>query len=153
MVAPAARNYESQNVCQMDKIKNSRKPEVKVKPPRKKRFSTFTTLNQKVHVGSSLHSIMDGSFLTRANLVKQVPFILFITLLGIVYIANAYNAEKTIIEISKTKKEIEELRFEYITTKSDLMFHSKQSEVADKLKNSGIKESLVPPEKLIITGE
>lgn len=77
---------------------------------------------------------------------------LFITLLAIVYIANSYNAEKTIIEIGKTKKELEELRFEYITTKSNLMFHSKQSEIAVRLAGSGIKESLVPPQKINING-
>lgn len=69
--------------------------------------------------------------------------------MGIFYIANSYNAEKTIIEISRTKKQLEELRFEYITTKSNLMFESKQSEVAYKLANSQIKESTTPPIKLI----
>jgi hypothetical protein len=134
----------------MSTLRNTRKP--KPAPPKSgmKKLRVFYTLNQKVHVGSSLHSIMDGSILTREKLVKQLPFILFITLLAMVYIANSYNAEKTIIEIGKTKKELEELRFEYITTKSNLMFHSKQSEIAVKLSGSGIKESLVPPQKIII---
>jgi hypothetical protein len=131
-------------------LKNTRKP--KQAPPKAgmKRLKVFHTLNQKMNVGSSLHSIIDGSILTRKKLVKQLPFMLFITLLAIVYIANSYNAEKTIIEIGKTKKELEELRFEYITTKSNLMFHSKQSEIAFKLSGSGIKESLVPPKKIIV---
>lgn len=93
--------------------------------------------------------ILDGSFLTRQNLLRQIPFIVFITFLGVFYIANSYNAEKTIIEISKTKKELQELRYEYITTKSSLMFASKQSEVAYRLANSQVKESTVPPIKLI----
>ncbi len=110
----------------------------------------FRVLNQKVDVGGSLHSILDGSFLTRNNLVQQVRFILFLTLIGVFYIANSYNSEKTIIEISRIKRELEELRFEHITTKSNLMFHSKQSEVAVKLKNTGVKESLVPPVKIYV---
>ncbi len=134
--------------------KNAFRPRKIEKPAKKKRsFSKFRVLNQKVNVGSSLHSIVDGSFLTRSNLIKQVPFLLVITLIGVFYIANSYNAEKTIIEITKTKRELEELRFEYITTKSNLMYHSKQSEVASKLKNTGVKESLVPPVKIYVKAE
>ena len=107
-------------------------------------------LNQKMHVGRSVSGFLDGKFLTRENLGKQIPFILYITFMGVLYIANSYNAEKTIIDISKTKRELEELRFSYITTKSELMFHSKQSEVAAKVENRGIKESLVPPAKLYV---
>lgn len=134
--------------------KNTIRPKAAEKPPKKRRaFRSFATLNKKVHVGSSLHSILDGSFLTRENLIRQVPFLLFLTFLGVIYIANSYNSEKTIIEISKIKKELEELRFEYITTKSNLMYHSKQSEVANKLRNTGVKESVVPPAKIYIAKE
>jgi hypothetical protein len=126
----------------MSSSRNTLKPKPVEKPARKKRLKAFTTLNHKVKMGSSLHSIVDGSFLTRENLVKQVPFILFLTLVALFYIANS------IIDISRTKKELQELRYEYITTKSNLMFHSKQSEVAAKLKNSGLKESLEPPVKI-----
>lgn len=136
------------------KNKNTFKPKQDEKPKKQRKpFGKFRVLNQKVDVGGSLHSIMDGSFLTRNNLIKQVRFILFITLIGVFYIANSYNAEKTIIDISRIKRELEELRFEYITTKSNLMFHSKQSEVAVKLKNTGVKESLVPPVKIYIKEE
>jgi len=107
-------------------------------------------LNRNVNVGKSVSVLFDGKFLSRENLGSQIPFILFMTFMAIMYIANSYNAEKTIIDISTTKKELEELRFEYITTKSELMFRSKQSEVAAKLVNSGIKESVVPPGKLFI---
>jgi len=107
-------------------------------------------LNKKTGTGKSVPGFFDGRLMTRENLVKQIPFIFYMTFLAIMYIANSYNAEKTIIDISKTKKELEELRFEYITTKSELMFHSKQSEVAAKLINSGVKESVVPPAKLYV---
>lgn len=137
----------------MSTLKNRRNPIETPKKSSEKKLRVFHTLNQKVHVGSSLRSIIDGSILTRSTLVKQLPFLLFITLIGIVYIANSYNAEKTIIEIGKTKRELEELRFEYITTKSNLMFHSKQSEIAAKLADRGIKESLVPPAKIIISNK
>lgn len=132
----------------MSSARNTFKPKPKAKPERKRRFRAFTTLSRKVNIGGSLQSIADGSFLARSNLVKQAPFILFLTVIAIFYIANSYNAEKTIIDITRTKRQLEELRYEYITTKSGLMFNSKQSEVAAKLKNSGVKESLEPPVKI-----
>jgi hypothetical protein len=137
----------------MEKPRNTIRKKAAEKARRKRSFKAFNTLNRKMHVGSSLHSILDGSFLARENIVKQVPFILYLTLLGIFYIANSYNAEKTIIDINRTKKELEELRFNYITTKSNLMFYSKQSEVANRLKNSGLKESVVPPHKIHVKKE
>jgi len=59
-------------------------------------------------------------------------------------------ANRTIITISKTKKQIEEQRFEYINTKSKLMQTSRQTEIAKRLANSGLKESKIPPRKIVI---
>ncbi len=137
----------------MNKTRNTIHQKASEKTARKRRFRSFEVLNSKMNVGRSVSGFLDGKFFSRENLAKQIPFILYLTFIGVLYIANSYNAEKTIIEISRTKKQNEELRFAYITNKSDLMFHSKQSEVAVKLKNSGIKESLVPPVKLYVKAE
>ncbi len=153
MPGPGVLNSELQKGSPMNKSRNSIHPKEVNKPARKRRFRSFSVLNSKMHIGRSVSGLMDGKIFSRENLASQIPFILYLTFLGVLYIANSYNAEKTIIEIGKTKRQIAELRFAYITTKSDLMFHSKQSEVAVKLSNSGIKESLVPPVKLYIKSE
>lgn len=134
----------------MSNRKNAIRPKPKEKPAPKKKRRTFHLVNHNVNVGHSVSGFLGGNFLTRETLARQIPFLLYLTFLAVLYIANSYDAEKTIIEINKTKKELEELRFSYITTKSELMFHSKQSEVALKLQNSGIKESRVPPVKLYV---
>lgn len=150
-------NFGLQKGQNMGETKNTiKKPEVKepeVKKAPKKRFKSVHLFNQNVSFSKSAASILDGSFLTRENLLSQLPFIIFITFLAIIYIANSYNAEKTIIEINRTKKQLEELRYEYVTTKSNLMFQSKQSEVAYRLATSQVKESTVPPIKLISKAE
>lgn len=102
-------------------------------------------------IGKAAHSAIDGSFLTKEKVVRLLPFALYIMLLTIVYVANSYYAEKHVMEIDKLKKELEELRFQEITTKSDLMHLSKQSEVAKMLEIKGIKESTIPPHKIAIT--
>ncbi|MDP4289475.1 MAG: FtsL-like putative cell division protein [Bacteroidota bacterium] len=101
-------------------------------------------------VSKSLGSIISGSFLSGKKVTKQLPFILCIALLAMCYIANNYNSQKTAIKINNTLKEIEGLRYEYISTKSNLMYISKQSEIVKRLGTSGLKEAIVPPEKIFI---
>jgi hypothetical protein len=104
----------------------------------------------KKSVGKSIHSVVDGSFLTRDSFLRFVPFLLFLLVLAILYISNIYYAEQTIREIDDARKEIKELRYEFITSKSDLMSKSKRSEVAKSLQEEGITESTVPPQRIYL---
>lgn len=92
--------------------------------------------------------ILGGSVLTRETVLQSLPYLLFLMVLGLFYIANTYYAEKTIIESDRLRTEIKELRYEFVTTRSALMQLSKQSEVAKRLEETGIKESLIPPVNL-----
>ncbi len=96
--------------------------------------------------------VINGNFLTNAATVKQIPFLLFLVFVAIIYISNTYYAEKIMRKTNAVNNEIKELRSEYITSKSDLMFISKQSEVARAAEemNIGIKESVVAPKKIVI---
>ncbi|ELR71862.1 hypothetical protein C900_02237 [Fulvivirga imtechensis AK7] len=82
--------------------------------------------------------------------VKYLPHILFVTAIGIFYIGNSHYAEKNIRKIDRLKSEVEDLRADYTTLKADYMYASKQSEVAKNVRKLGIKESLQPPEKIVI---
>ncbi len=104
----------------------------------------------KRNLARSFIDVLNGNFLTRENAVQRLPFLFFLTLLMIFYIANTHYAEKTVREIDKLNRQLKEQGSEYITTKSDLMFKSKQSEVATAVEQMGIKESVVPPKKITI---
>lgn len=80
--------------------------------------------------------------------VKYLPKILFVMVLGLIYISNTHYAEKTVRQINAIQAEVEDLRADYTTLKADLMFASKQSEVARKVNMFGLKESLKPPYKV-----
>lgn len=95
-------------------------------------------------------SFFDGTILTREKVLKTLPFLFFLTILAVIYITNSYYAERTIRNIEKIKNELKELRTEHISVKSEIMFRSKQSEIAVKLIQFGIKESVVPPVKIFI---
>jgi hypothetical protein len=82
--------------------------------------------------------------------IQYLPKILFVLFLCLVYIGNTHYAEKTIRRINHIQAEVEDLRADYTTLKSDLMFASKQSEVAKKVNNLGLKESLIPPTKVVV---
>jgi hypothetical protein len=82
--------------------------------------------------------------------VQYLPKILFVVFLSLVYISNTHYAEKTIRQIDKSQTEVEDLRADFTTLKSDVMFASKQSEVARRVKAIGLKESLRPPYKIVV---
>lgn len=81
---------------------------------------------------------------------QHLPKILFAMLIGLLYISNTHYAEKTVRKINASQAEVEDLRADYTTLKADLMFASKQSEVARKVKTLGLKESLRPPYKIAV---
>jgi hypothetical protein len=104
-------------------------------------------------VTRSLMDILNGNFLTSERVVGYLPFIFFLTFIAMVYIGNGYQAENTIRDINRLSNELKEMRSEYITTKSELMFRSKQSEVAKSLEIYGIRESVVPPKKIVVAAK
>lgn len=97
--------------------------------------------------------VMDGSFLSGHSTARNIPFALYLCVLIGFYIANTYNAERTIRQTSRITKELKELRSEYITLKSDLVYNSNPSQVADKLLQLGIYEAKEPPRTLYIAKE
>lgn len=99
----------------------------------------------------SIGSVVSGNFLSSDQTVRLLPFIFFLGFLAICYIANGYYAEKKVKQMNQVANDIKELKSEYIITKSDLMFISKQSEVAKIAAAIGIVEAKDdPPKKIIV---
>lgn len=92
--------------------------------------------------------IVSGQILADEKTRKQLPYILFLAFIGLFYIANSYQAEKRIRKIEKLQKEVKELRYDHIYTRSVRVSKSRQSEIARTLAGKGIKESMVPPKKI-----
>jgi hypothetical protein len=78
-------------------------------------------------------------------IVKNIPFFLFLTVLAVIYIYNGHYADKTIRNINKTTNDLKEMQYEYKTLKSEVMFRSKQSELAKAVEPFGLKELMAPP--------
>lgn len=78
-------------------------------------------------------------------IVRNIPFFLFLSVLAVIYIYNGHYADKTIRSINKVDHELKELQYEYKTLKSEVMFRSKQSELAKAVEPLGLKELTTPP--------
>jgi len=114
---------------------------MRVKAPQGNGTSLFSGLEKRL----KLESYFEEGFP-----VQYLPKILFVMVLGLLYISNTHHAERTTRAINRAQTEVEDLRADYTTLKSDVMFASKQSEVARRVKDIGLKESLRPPYKIVV---
>ncbi len=85
--------------------------------------------------------------------LKYMPRILFLTGITLLYIGNTHFAVKTVRQIDKVKVEVEDLRADYSTLKSEYMEASKQSEVARNVAPLGLEESSRPPYQVIVPAD
>ncbi|MCB0806488.1 MAG: hypothetical protein KDC05_11875 [Bacteroidales bacterium] len=105
--------------------------------------------NRTKKTAGALQSILGGGFLANKKTAENMPFLLFLAFIALIYIGNSYYAEKKIRKIERLQKEVKELRYDYIYNRSQLMSKSRQSEIAKTLSLEGIKESRTPPKKII----
>ena len=106
--------------------------------------------NTKKDFKRTVIGLLSGSILVSDFVRKQMPFLIFLSILALVYIANRYHAERVFRESETVKKEIKDLRAEKITVQSKLMRSSRRNEVLKMLneKGSDLQESPVPPRKI-----
>jgi hypothetical protein len=109
--------------------------------PKKQR--TVRRSYKSLKIGKTTKKVLGGDLLSSGTF-KFFPFLVFIAFLAFVYIANNYYAEAKIRKINGLRKELKEINFEYITTKSKLEDLSKQSKLSKQLVNTGLHESTEP---------
>jgi cell division protein FtsL len=89
-------------------------------------------------------------FLTQEIILKNLFFVLFLGFLAIVYIANARYSESTVREIQHLQKDIKENRWEYMSIKSEIMSNSRQTQLADKLGEIGVRVHTGEPKRIVV---
>jgi hypothetical protein len=101
----------------------------------------------------AVQDFLGGDYLSKEWVTGNLSYILYVALLAMIYIANTYYTEKKFKSIERTKNELKELRYEYITTKSILMFQGRQSEISKRAVIQGLREAKMPPYKILYSGE
>ena len=106
---------------------------------------------KNISMGSILKEILSGG-ITSKIILKNIWYIIVITSLAAIYIANRFHAEKITRDISRMQSEVKELRAESLSTSADLMYVSRQSEVYKLVKEKGLdlEELKTPAFKLIV---
>lgn len=79
---------------------------------------------------------------------RYLPKIAFCFFLCLVYIGLSHQSARTIHKLNKAKLLLEDLRVNYITQKAELMYQSKQSEVAKQVEPLDLLESETPPKRI-----
>jgi len=92
-------------------------------------------------------------FISPDDATRALPFILFLSFLAMIYIANRHLAETYLRDIDKYSKEVKELSWDYKSTKAELAFKSTLTEVAKRADTLGVKVSLDPPQKIVVKEE
>lgn len=113
--------------------------------PRKK-------LKMSASISRGIREFLGGDMI-QSGTFRFLPYLIFVAVLAFIYIANNYYAEDKIRLINQHRRDLKQIRYEYITTKSELTSMTKQSQIGKKLSNKGIKESTDPIKTIQIKKE
>lgn len=99
-----------------------------------------------------IKSLVSGSLFSEKIILGNLPFLLMLTALGAIYIANRFHAEKIIRKTDVLLEEVKELRSEAMATTSELMYISNQSQVTRLIQERGLglEELKEPPYKIVV---
>ncbi|MDD3405856.1 MAG: hypothetical protein EOM76_04645 [Sphingobacteriia bacterium] len=94
----------------------------------------------------NIRHLIGGDVLTRQEVQRQIPFIIFIAILCLFYIHNRFVCEQDLVTLDKLKKELIEVKCESLSKSETLVQMNRRSYLIDKLKenNSPLQESLEP---------
>lgn len=79
---------------------------------------------------------------------KNLAFFIFLGMLTLVYIANTHYSEKKVKEIQQLEAELKRYRWQYMALKSEVMYNTKQSEIARDVKETGLDLNRRKPKKI-----
>jgi hypothetical protein len=99
-------------------------------------------------VESMLRLFGIDDFISYAQVMHNFLFVAAIVAIGVIEIFNTHLAVRLNRNISKKQETIKELRWEYMTVKTDMNQKSKQSELQKILEPYGLKSLQEPPRKI-----
>ena len=104
-------------------------------------------MSDKSKKGKKVRS-KDSSGLDSRWVAKNLPYVFFLILLAMVYIANAHYTQKKIRKIDQLKSEIKELNWSYMTVKSELIYQGTYTQLSDDVRLNKLSNEGNFPQKL-----
>lgn len=124
--------------------------EVRAKRSNKKVRSKRRSADERISESKALNQLMNGDFMTKKYVVDNFPFIAFIGFLIVLIIAKGYYMQSLNNNIEKTKIELGEINAQKVTFGSELHLKKRRKYMLEKLEEKGLKESSVPPRKIVV---
>jgi hypothetical protein len=96
---------------------------------------------------STIRDILNGNILTKKFFQKQYGLMIMIAVLTFLYVDNRFYCETRLAKEIDLKKKIQDVKYESLTISAELMEISRQSNVMNKVNESGINliQSTTPP--------
>ncbi len=84
-------------------------------------------------------------------LMKNLTYVFFLAFLGVVFIFNSHYAENNLRKTNELERKIRELKWEYMSLKSDVMQKSTRSEIGKNLKGYEDLDNQKMPQKIEVS--
>lgn len=103
-------------------------------------------IKKKGSVSEMIISILSGNILSRSEVTRTYPYMIFISVLAFIYIANIFRTQSIYREHAALTEQVKKLRAESMTIASEKMKATRQSNIMVELARRGIplEESLAP---------
>ncbi|MEZ4933377.1 MAG: FtsL-like putative cell division protein [Saprospiraceae bacterium] len=83
-------------------------------------------------------------------ILKNLPFVMFLGFLTVIYIANAHFAEKQIRQIQTLQQDVKELKRQYNSLKSENMLKSRLAEIEEDVEWMGLTKKAGRVKRIIV---
>lgn len=80
----------------------------------------------------------------------NLPFVCYLALLVIFYIANAHSVEKDLRRIEVLKREVKDSEWQYMSLRKEIMYGSTPTQMEERVKEMGIEMVEEVPDRLIV---
>ena len=99
---------------------------------------------------SSFVQILNGDFLKKDFILKNLNFLFFIILLLLLIVGKGYYGKQITKSVNQTQKELDEMTGEYFEVKARLEENTRRSTLLEELESTGLKETTNPPKVIRI---
>lgn len=108
-----------------------------------------TGKRKNISLSGILRSLEAIPFLRFEWFRQNIPFVLFLMLLSVIYIWNNHKGVRMVREYKTAEESMTEVLWNYNSLKDELTRNSRQTRVADMVKEDGMYELTDPPYTII----
>lgn len=102
------------------------------------------SINASSNKTGAIIQILNGDFLTKEFVTKNLSFIFYLIFLLILLVAKGYYDKQLTKEVDITQKELDELSGDYVAKKAELEEITKRITLVEQLDPIGLKETVNP---------